>query len=442
MRSLHLHLIPDPLDVVDTNAAPQWLRIALLMHELPKFKDSEYKWVQFETPLASLPVEQIKTFLVPYENVFRMADQAAHVRECDWGLPVITMQNITSVLLPDIQQMRTIANLLRLRCRLEMREGKLQEALQTITTGLTLARHIQQNKNNTMIGSLVAVAIASVFMEALEEWLQQPGAGNLYWALTELPSPLIDCRPSMRYELNNFARSFPQLRKSAQGPMTVDQVNQLADSMIDSIRQLNGAYQVGSKTTPVSEHWAGRLGLATLGIRIYPEAKQSLIEGGMTPAQVEAMPSLQVVFVYLQQQYDDIRQDIQKWLDVEPWQARTGLSAAITRSNQLLRDNNPLMALLLPALNKVFDAHLRLQHRIATLRTVEAIRLHAATHGGKLPEALEDISQIPLPINPVTGKDFREYYALEKGVAVLKVPSPMAHVPPIARRYEFTSEKN
>src|SRR5207244_6201401 len=61
---------------------------------------------------------------------------------------------------------------------------------------------------------------------------------------------------------------------------------------------------------------------------------------------------------------------------------------------------------LVPALYKVRQAQGRLEQRVALLRHVEALRLYAAGHDGKLPEKLSDVP-VPLPPDPFTGKPFR-----------------------------------
>ncbi len=40
------------------------------------------------------------------------------------------------------------------------------------------------------------------------------------------------------------------------------------------------------------------------------------------------------------------------------------------------------------------------------LRSVEAIRLHAASQGQALPRALDEIKLVPVPDDPTTGKPF------------------------------------
>ena len=51
------------------------------------------------------------------------------------------------------------------------------------------------------------------------------------------------------------------------------------------------------------------------------------------------------------------------------------------------------------------------------MRHVEALRLYAAEHDGKLPAKLSDIS-VPLPIDPVTGKPF--VYAVDGATAHIR----------------------
>ena len=77
----------------------------------------------------------------------------------------------------------------------------------------------------------------------------------------------------------------------------------------------------------------------------------------------------------------------------------------------------------LPSIQKVTRAQLRVDRRIAALRCVEAIRLYAAAHGGKLPPSLAAMKDMALPVDPFSGTQF-EYTVTEK-TAVLK-----GHVPP------------
>src|SRR5262249_48596239 len=151
--------------------------------------------------------------------------------------------------------------------------------------------------------------------------------------------------------------------------------------------------------------WAGKLGAAAVAAKYYPDAKRYLLAHGWKAKELEAMPTLQVVLIAYSERYDRVRDDIVKWLSVPAWKGRGGLlkapEAAAARAR---KDGDPLIGLLLPAVVKVYDAHLRLQRHVAGLRGAEALRAHAAAHKGKAPAKWADIKGVPLPTDPVTGK--------------------------------------
>jgi hypothetical protein len=59
--------------------------------------------------------------------------------------------------------------------------------------------------------------------------------------------------------------------------------------------------------------------------------------------------------------------------------------------------------LLLPAVLAARTAEARCDQTIALLRTVEAVRMYAATSDGQLPPTLDDLP-VPAPLEPFTGK--------------------------------------
>src|SRR5262249_18336243 len=78
----------------------------------------------------------------------------------------------------------------------------------------------------------------------------------------------------------------------------------------------------------------------------------------------------------------------------------------------------------------------RIDRRFAALRCLEAIRLYAATHDGKLPAALKDAGDLPTPVDPITGLAFE--YEVKDDTARLKAP-PVAGEPEPAQ-YALTYE--
>src|SRR5262249_34049064 len=122
------------------------------------------------------------------KNALRQADRAARMDKPDWQiLPKLRTDGI-NLLLPDLQKMRALASSLQVRFKEEVAERRFDDALRTAKTMFALSRHM--NEHPTLIGELVGIAIAFVAIAPLEEMLEQPDCPNLYWALTNLPTPL------------------------------------------------------------------------------------------------------------------------------------------------------------------------------------------------------------------------------------------------------------
>jgi hypothetical protein len=78
--------------------------------------------------------------------------------------------------------------------------------------------------------------------------------------------------------------------------------------------------------------------------------------------------------------------------------------------------------MLLPAVSAAKAAEARIERDIAILRVFEAIRLYGAAHGGKLPDKLSDIAEVPIPNDPMNGTAF--IYHRIHDTAILESPAP------------------
>jgi len=65
----------------------------------------------------------------------------------------------------------------------------------------------------------------------------------------------------------------------------------------------------------------------------------------------------------------------------------------------------------LPALRPCALAAARTDRELAVLRCIEALAVLRRRASGQLPATLEEIKEVPIPLNPVTGKPFS--YRLE-----------------------------
>jgi hypothetical protein len=367
-------------------------------------------------PIADLKNSDLK-WLTTFKAL-REVDRAARREYCDWELTQRVKEDGINLLLPELSGLREVATFLAARARLEMAEGRLDKALYTIETGFALARHVSDGPN--FIQALVGSAIGHVMTEQLEELLRQPAAPNLYWALTDLPRPFIDLRTAMQGEKLWLFGTWPDLRDVDKPHLSLGQqerLGRIAEQLVaDSFDEKPGAV-------------ATRLETVALVARAYPEAKRALIAAGRGAEEVEALPALQVVLSAALRDYERRRDDAFKWAALPYPEARPGLERArkALDESRARHQGLSIAAAFLPATLKVYTASARIDRRIAALRCVEALRLYAAAHDGRLPASLADVNDVPIPADPMTGKSFA--YKVDGQTATISAGVPEGEEP-------------
>jgi hypothetical protein len=356
-------------------------------------------------------------------HVFREVDLAARREFCDWAFTERIKKEGITMLLPEIQAAHQLAWGVALRARFEMAEGSHKKAIYSLQTGLAMARHIADAP--IMINALVGVGIGEDMLSQVEDYIQLPGAPNLYWALTELPRPFIDMRRPIQGEGLWLDAGLPLLRGLEKAHLGPAQLAALREQVIQFARNFQEITGNGKWANP-----ADLAGLVILAMKLYPEAKRELIAQGWRPEAVEELPVLQVVLIRAQQHYQRLADELFKWPSLPFWEALPGILRAQEQieAARSTYEAFPLIYLLSSDWrNKGLTAAPRLDRRIAALRCVEAIRLYAASHEGKLPATLADIKEVPVPIDPMTSNAF--VYTATKSKATLHAPPP-AGIPP------------
>jgi len=102
------------------------------------------------------------------------------------------------------------------------------------------------------------------------------------------------------------------------------------------------------------------------------------------------------------------------------------------------REVLPIVDQLLPAVQACRAAQVRLERDVAALRVIEALRIYAASHAGGLPTSLDEIAEVPVPLNPATGQPF--LYRLDGQTASLDLPASDG-IPNHNRRFEISIAK-
>ena len=82
---------------------------------------------------------------------------------------------------------------------------------------------------------------------------------------------------------------------------------------------------------------------------------------------------------------------------------------------------------LISDLNKVMSPQTALERSLAALRVIEALRMHAAVHDGKLPDKLDDVTEVPIPNDPGTDRPFEYSRDGDTATLVSLVPGDPIH---------------
>jgi hypothetical protein len=419
VRALQYQLLPELRDQKPGNAAEHYRKACRLLKDKLKsgWRETIQAWLEMQ--LKELPTADVAAFLKPHAEALRELEAGARCENCDWGLTTRLRQAGHTIVWGDEDQLRALAWLLSLRARSELAANESEKAFRSVQTGFAFARHLAES--GWLGGSVIAASTMTGMLPRVEEILQNPKAPNLYWALTDLPRPFIDLRRGLQGDRLTIYGNFPGLAEAAAdpnaSPMSPEQIKKCVDVLFD--------YFLVEGKFGFADRWA----FGFLVLRKHERAKQALIQQGCSPDSVEAMPHMQVALLHATSEYDRVLDEYAKWQSLPYWEAAPGIEAARHESGNVRAKSGmrseladepaiPLAALLLPEFRRVYKARARVERRIDALRCVEAIRLYAAAHGGKLPAKLDDIKEVPVPMDPATGKAFR--YKLDGDKAVLE----------------------
>jgi hypothetical protein len=155
--------------------------------------------------------------------------------------------------------------------------------------------------------------------------------------------------------------------------------------------------------------------------QLVPEARAYLQANNHVANQLDAMPPMQIVLLYKWKQYEELRDECIKWGMLPVNESRETFKAEQDRVTAKVKDGIGVpFSDGLPPLIPTFVAQLRSQRRINLFRAVEALRMYAAEHG-RWPTRLEDVTQVPVPSDPLMQKPFG--YSPGENVCMLSAPS-------------------
>ena len=394
--ALKYHFIPSMLDQTPGNAAIFYLKAAMLQGisaQHHKNMESISEWLA--QPVDKLPRQSVRKLLAEYKSPLHEVELGATKRAVAIGSCSCADGDPFSITLEEVQRAREWGRLLALRARLQIAEGKPDEAIATLRMAFVLAQHVGEQP--TLVSGLVGLRIiSSAVLDQVETLMQTPNAPNLYWALSMLPNPAIDFRAAVQFEMHGIELTFPELQDVETSSRTAEDWQAMLNALTRKITTLNEL--VGDKT--ISDRFAD----PAWQTKAEPAAKKYLVENGHAAEKVQAMSSSQALIVATKAHYRVVRDSLFRWFYVPYWQAQAGFKAA----ERALADDKPDFDLLpvrsfLPAMANVSFTSARLDRRIAALRILEALRIYAAAHQGQLPAQLERCYRRRHSVRPCVG---------------------------------------
>lgn len=406
--ALLYQLLPNLVEMNPGNPIPGYLKCFMAQNNFWHDKESVEHREKWQTlPLKDLPHDlRIGAGYGTGDKPLRIADEAARLEHPDWQTLLPLRREGVNLTLPELQPLRTLAAALRVRMRFEIADKRFGDAVNTAKTLFALARHLGEHPS--LIGDLVGVAVAMITLETLGEMIGQPGCPNLYWALTDLPTPLVELRKGLQGErvwLNAAFGSIP-----GRVPLSEHQSKQLL-----SVAQLLSDAQEDKVKKRDTMAWLTERGNDAARL---DAARKRLIATGFPPGEhLQKLPPWQVILIDEVVSFEIKRDNQMKVMMLPYWQIEALAAAPPGKDDP----DDSLFGGLVKSFFKVRRGQARLEQRVALLRCVEALRLHAADHDGKLPAKLADV-KVPLPIDPISGRPF--IYTLDQGTATLRGTPP------------------
>ncbi|MDY3559909.1 hypothetical protein R5W23_001095 [Gemmata sp. JC673] len=398
--ALKYQLLPEVRELKPGNAAQWYLRCFMEQRQFFFSKEGVAQRTRYQSmTLKELREEGLQNY---GGSALTQADWGARLETVDWQVLDRVQTEGPDLRLPELEPLHRLAVSLQIRLRGEIARGDFDDAVRTTKTMTALARHLGEYP--TAAAARLGLKVANLALDALWELVQQPNAPNLYWALTDLPAPLVD------------------LRRGLQGDRA------LADSELKLFR--DDRAMTGAETDEIVGRLSGRAGYIRQRAGLPPHdlrtaltaraqdagtvraARARLIEAGAGQFAVGTFSDVQVVLLDDKREYEIARDDRLKQLGLKAWEIDARATDA--RCNGLFAD-------LLPRVTELRHEQARFEQRVALLRHVEALRLFAATGSGALPVSLTEVG-VPVPDDPFTGKPFA--YTLSGGVAQLRGAAP------------------
>jgi hypothetical protein len=306
-------------------------------------------------------------------------------------------------LLPQLNPLRTLGKILKVRALREIDQGKIDDAVKTMRLGYEMADKV--GEIGVLVCGLISMSISLQMNECLEQLMNRPDAPNLYWALSEFPNRQSVLSASIDGESQWWVNAVPNLAQAWRGEDI-------------SAQQWHEVFNYLGSTVGGSRPDVRDVVKATSPELMRQAREQYAQTHHITLEQAAGVDPIIVVGTFYLSQLQIARDNAFKLRGLAV-PTRIAMSRkAHDDLEKLMREQpaNPFLQTL-SDFHGIYVKFARIDRQIAALTAVEAIRSYAAANSGELPAQLSDITDTPVPLNPATGATFE--YRVDNGTATL-----------------------
>ncbi len=408
--ALKYRLYPSPRHLRAGSASVHLGRALLDFYQLPEATKS--RWSEFERnwSVGIENVNELPKLLPAFEQVIIELRSMSECEDLTWDLRVRDIKGTAAfnVLLPEVQASRDLGRLLYYRAIDQMERKDYSGSIESIRIGYRLAE--LHGAGESIIQQLVGIAIESIMQDALFRLITTPDSPNLYWALATVPQPLGHMREAVLLELDGMEKLFPIFSEAESSSLDREGWNALWKK---SLREIKELYSMSGGTEKVE---------LTIPLSILAgaaDAKRRLHRFGYDDQTLEGMPFERVVTLDALFEIRQTANEFAKTSLVPRTVPAEWFSGQRSASERMLQANDGSLGsvftrLLIPAVDQSRVAETRSMMVHARLMTLEAIRMFASRHEGKLPTSLSQLTDAPPIPNPFTNAAF-DYSSRDTG---------------------------
>lgn len=405
--ALRHRLLPPSTELNPGDAAPIYLRLGYGLPDGEPLATHKQVDAWLALPMDQVPLAEAEALIARWVPQIRQIEFGTRRRTCDWNYSMPEERdNPFQLRMPDAQAMRVWGRLLSLKARVEIKSGRFDAAVATLETGIAFGRHVAEGPY--IINVLVGLALIGQTLDRVVELVGQHGAPNLYWALTVLPRPLVDGRAAIDNERKSVEWIMDEIEAAPRSDRN--------DEWTVALGRLHAQMlQLGRTTNDDLGPYRVPADLAEFRAAALPKARAAL-QGlfGATPDDEAIVRAIigdyrRIADEYYRYAYLPFAETVAAPVGELPAGAKAGPAA--------------FYALFLTNYQSVQVASARVDRKVAELRAIEALRLHAADHDGQLPATLDEVKAVPVPADPITGRAFE--YRRDGAAAILGGPNPL-----------------